>query len=68
MDGIEFIRTARKDFPDIAYFILTGFDISEEINKALKEKIIHKYFRKPFNLKEIEASIIEALNNKFQKQ
>lgn len=62
MNGIEFIRTAKKDFPHILFFILTGFDISEEIADALNERIIFKYFRKPFNIKEIELSIQEALS------
>ncbi len=62
MNGIEFIRLAKKDFPEISYFILTGFDITEEIADALNERLIHKYFRKPFNMKEIESSILEILN------
>ncbi len=61
MNGIEFIKLARQDFPDISYYILTGFDITEEIADALNERIIHKYFRKPFNMKEIELAITEVL-------
>lgn len=62
MNGIEFIKLAKKDFPEISYFILTGFDITEEIADALNERLIHKYFRKPFNMKEIETAISEILN------
>jgi len=61
MNGIEFIRLAQKDFPNISFFILTGFDITDEISEALKEGLIHKYFRKPFNIKEIEAAILTAI-------
>ena len=61
MNGIEFIKAAKRDFPHISYFILTGFDITEEIADALKQGLIHKYFRKPFNMKEIDASIQEAI-------
>ncbi len=61
MNGIDFIRLAKKDFPNICYFILTGFDITEEIADALNERLIYKYFRKPFNMKEIETSILEFL-------
>jgi two-component system response regulator (stage 0 sporulation protein F) len=60
MSGIEFIEAAKKKFPDVTYFILTGFDITEEIAEAMKKGIINKYFRKPFNMKEVEESIIEA--------
>jgi two-component system, response regulator, stage 0 sporulation protein F len=61
MNGIEFIRLAKKDFPNISFFILTGFDITDEISEALNEKLIHRYFRKPFNLKEIETAIVETV-------
>lgn len=62
MNGIEFIREAKKEFPAISFFILTGFDITAEIAEALKEGLIYKYFRKPFNAREVETSINEALN------
>ena len=62
MNGIEFIKLAKKNFPKISFFILTGFDITEEIADALNERLIHKYFRKPFNMKDIESSILEILS------
>jgi two-component system, response regulator, stage 0 sporulation protein F len=61
MNGIEFIRMAKKEFPKIYFFILTGYDITDDIAAALQEGLINKYFRKPFNMKEIERSIREAL-------
>ena len=61
MNGIEFIQRARDKYQNIAFFILTGFDIDDEISKALKNGLIYKYFRKPFNIKEIESSICSAL-------
>jgi two-component system, response regulator, stage 0 sporulation protein F len=62
MNGIEFIQEAKKRFPNISFFILTGFDITEEIAEALHSGLIHKYFRKPFNMNEVEASITNILN------
>ena len=62
MNGVEFIRKARKEFPNLVYFILTGFDITDEISSALSEGVISKYFRKPFNINEVEASINHTLN------
>ncbi|MDD2196020.1 MAG: response regulator [Bacteroidales bacterium] len=61
MDGIEFIGKAKTKFPHIVYFILTGFEITEEISQALNSNLINKYFRKPFNFKEIESSISSAM-------
>lgn len=62
MNGIEFIRKAHADYPQIVFFILTGYDITREIADALNERLIHKYFSKPFNIREIEKAIAEALN------
>jgi two-component system, response regulator, stage 0 sporulation protein F len=61
MNGIEFIRKAKKEYPTIKFFILTGFEITEEIADALNEKMIYKYFRKPFNMQEVESAINEAI-------
>jgi two-component system, response regulator, stage 0 sporulation protein F len=63
MNGIEFIRLAKRDFPHISFYILTGFDITAEISEALNEKLINKYFQKPFDIKEIETTIIEAFKH-----
>ncbi|HCX99744.1 MAG TPA: response regulator [Bacteroidales bacterium] len=61
MDGIEFIGKAKAKFPHIVYFILTGFEITDEISQALNSNLINKYFRKPFNFREIESSISSAI-------
>jgi two-component system, response regulator, stage 0 sporulation protein F len=57
MNGMEFIHLAQSQFPRVKYYILTGFDITNEILQALKEGVIQKYFRKPFNIKEIGAEM-----------
>ncbi|MGE0077836.1 MAG: response regulator [Bacteroidales bacterium] len=61
MNGLEFISQAKNEHPNIVFFILTGYDISTEISLALKEKLINRYFSKPFNIIEIEQSIRSAL-------
>lgn len=61
MNGIEFIKNAKKKFDNLVYFILTGFEITEEIADALNEKLINRYFKKPFNSKEIENTINDVL-------
>jgi two-component system response regulator (stage 0 sporulation protein F) len=61
MNGIEFIKKAKEQFPEIVFFILTGYEITEEITRALEEKHIYKYFKKPFFMKEMEAAILEVL-------
>ncbi len=64
MNGIEFIKLAKTEHQNIVYFILTGFDITPEISDAINDRLINKYFRKPFNMKEIESSIYEAFEEK----
>jgi len=62
MDGLEFIKKAREKYPNKKFFILTGFDITEDIQEALETNLIIKYFRKPFNLNEIDDTIMEVLD------
>ncbi len=59
MNGIEFIKIAKEKYPEKKFYILTGFEITEEIQNALKLGLIQKYFRKPFNMQEIENAINE---------
>jgi len=61
MNGVEFIRKAKSEHQNISFFILTGYDINDEISDAINEKVIKKYFRKPFNYKEIERSILGVI-------
>lgn len=58
MDGLVFVNKARIDFPEIPYFLLTGFDKTPDIEKALEEKVIQKYFRKPLDKEEILEAMI----------
>jgi CheY-like chemotaxis protein len=61
MNGLEFIRIARTEFPDIIYIILTGYDITKEIINALESSIIQKYLCKPFNIDSIRQTLNEAV-------
>jgi len=61
MNGLEFIAKAREKHIDKKYFILTGYDTTEEIKNAIKSKLILKYFSKPFNITEIEAAIDKVI-------
>ena len=63
MNGIEFIRTARKEHQNIAYFILTAFSSNEQIEEALQDHVIHRFFTKPFNIEEIKKAIDEAIED-----
>lgn len=61
MTGLEFIQKAKGEFPHIDFYILTGYDITQEIQEALNSKLIMSYFRKPFNFNEINNAIKNVL-------
>jgi two-component system, response regulator, stage 0 sporulation protein F len=57
MNGLEFIRKARELRSSLIFFILSGFEITKEIQKALQEGLIKHYFQKPFKKEEIIREI-----------
>ncbi len=62
MDGLNFIRKAKAIYQDKKFCILTGFEISSDIQQALDSGLILKYFSKPFNIQEIDTALSSALN------
>ena len=61
INGIEFIEMAKEQSPmeGRLYFILTGFDINEEITRALNRGLIDAYFQKPFNKSKLKTALEE---------
>ena len=57
MDGLEFVRKAKEKFRNIAYYVLTAFNFSEEIDNAIAEKLIDNFFTKPFDIELIKAEV-----------
>jgi len=64
MDGLQFITAAKKEFPNIPCFLLSGYNITNEIQEALKNKLIVKYFSKPFEVDIIEKEIYDIQEKK----
>lgn len=62
MNGLEFIRKAKEQYPSIQFYILTGYEITPEIRHALESGLISRYFQKPFNMKEIDDCIAERID------
>ena len=59
MDGLEFIRKAHQLFTEKKYFLLSGFTITDEIQKALDSKLICEYFEKPADFEEMNRALEE---------
>jgi two-component system, response regulator, stage 0 sporulation protein F len=57
MNGIDFIKQAKEKYPSKKYYIMTGYDINEEIRKTLDSGLILRVLRKPFNATEIDQAI-----------
>ena len=61
MNGIEFITKAKEKYADTKFFMLSGFETTPEIERALKTGLILKYFRKPFDKTEITRVLEETI-------
>jgi response regulator RpfG family c-di-GMP phosphodiesterase len=62
MNGLEFTRKAFEKYPEIDYFLLTGYEISKRVQHAVETGMVRKCFTKPFNLNEISHKIEEVLS------
>lgn len=63
MDGIDFITQAKKEFPHLHCFILTGFPSNEKVRSAMNEHLIINSFSKPFDMETIQNAVMDAFNN-----
>lgn len=63
IDGMEVLRTIKKQYPDTQVIMITAFANLDSAIEALREDV-HDFFPKPVKLKELKASIKRALENK----
>jgi two-component system NtrC family sensor kinase len=61
MNGMEFIREIKKQYPDKICMLLTGFMESEVMMEGFNEEILFRYLMKPFKKDELKKAILEAL-------
>lgn len=62
MNGIEFIKKAKKTYPQLPFFLITGYDITPQIIEAIDSQLIFKHFKKPFNIIEIQTVFLKAIS------
>ncbi len=62
MNGIEFIDRAKHVVPHGHYYIMTGFEVTGEIQEAIDSKSVIRYFKKPLNFKAISEEIDTVLS------
>lgn len=63
MSGLEFVKRAKRIFPDCAYALLSGYNENDDIENSIKEGIIEAYLHKPFDTK-IITNIIKKVIEK----
>lgn len=64
MNGLEFIEKAKTINPLLKFFLLTGYEITSDIQAAISAGLILKYFKKPSNLLEIVKAVDELFPKK----
>lgn len=60
MNGLEFICKVKERYPDKKCYILTGFEITEEISNALATGLIVEYFSKPYDVAKMHSIIAKV--------
>jgi CheY-like chemotaxis protein len=63
MDGIEFIDQVKRRNNALPCFILTGFNRTPEIDRAIEEKLVEDYFAKPID-RDVILQVIDAFLNR----
>lgn len=61
INGFEFLERVKKSFPEMKCFLMSGYDLNDQIANALKTGLILSHFIKPFNLKEIRSTLEKHL-------
>ncbi len=64
MTGVDFLRSAKKKYPDTIRIILSGYTELQYITDAINEGAIYKFLTKPWDDELIRANIREAFHYK----
>ncbi len=60
MDGIQFIREVKKQYPAMNCILLTGYYEPKLLNDPEVQSMLFKYVLKPFKKEELRRLIVEA--------
>jgi two-component system, sensor histidine kinase and response regulator len=63
VNGVEFLKKAIKEFPDVTRMILTGYSDLDSISAAINECGIFRYLTKPWNEPDMKLAIDKALES-----
>ncbi len=63
MTGLDLASEVQKKYPWLSIIIVTAFDDSETVMKAVNQGGIYRYILKPWDLEDIRQSINNAIEN-----
>lgn len=63
IQGEELMRTVRREFPDVAVVVITGFGNLDSATEALRWGVAD-YLQKPFDVVQVNAAIARALGRR----
>ncbi|MFZ6844723.1 EAL domain-containing protein [Undibacterium sp. RuTC16W] len=64
MTGVEFLRNAKKLYPDTIRIVLSGYTELQSITDAINEGAIYKFLTKPWEDEQLKEQIAEAFHHK----
>lgn len=64
MTGVEFLREARKRFPDTVRIVLSGYTELQSVTDAINEGAVYKFLTKPWDDEHLRANIADALRQR----
>ncbi len=62
MDGLEFLKRAKKEYPQIVTIMLTGHAEVEIAMNAINEAGVYKFILKPWDDNDLKVTIRQALD------
>jgi DNA-binding NtrC family response regulator len=63
LDGMAFLKTARRDYPDVPVIVITAFGSVRQAVEALKEGALD-YVTKPFDIEELKILVAHGLERR----
>lgn len=65
MNGLEFLKEAKKMYPEVSMILLTGYADKENAIKAINEVGLYKYIEKPWDNDDLILNIKNAMERSY---
>ncbi len=63
MNGLEFIKKATAEFPDLIYIIITAYPDLEVALEAINQGNVYRFLTKPWNKYEVDMTLKNAIES-----